>query len=150
MLFAFFLGVLAGVIARRTVPALVGTLVGYATVFYLDNWYWRPFYLPPLRSTTPYFQIGGNFFPTASYSDVSGRIGRFTIAFGLSRRDGQPLVHGDLRRPYGWVAHHVVQWTTYQPASRYVLFQFLEFGYLIVLSGVAVAAAVVLILRRSA
>ena len=82
---------------------------------------------------------------------MSGRIGRFTIAFGFQPGEyGQPLVHGDLRRPYGWVAHHVVQWTTYQPASRYVLFQFLEFGYLIVLSGVAVAAAVVLILRRSA
>jgi hypothetical protein len=44
----------------------------------------------------------------------------------------------------------VVEWMTYQPASRYVLFQFLEFGYLILLSVLLVAAAVVLIRRRPA
>jgi hypothetical protein len=150
MLFAFCLGVLIGVAVRRTVPALAGTLAGYAAVFYLDNSYWRPYYLPPLRSSTPYFRSFGNVWPTAWFADPSGRIYRFTIAYGLSRRDGQPLVHGDLRRPQGWVAHHVVQWTTYQPASRFVPFQVLEFGYLTLLSVALVTAAVMLIRRRSA
>ncbi len=59
--FAFCLGLAFGALFRRTVPALVVTLIGYTAVFYLDNWHLRPFYLPPLRSTVPWNSVSLDF-----------------------------------------------------------------------------------------
>ena len=39
---------------------------------------------------------------------------------------------------------------TYQPASRFGLFQVIEFGWLIVLAAILIAATAVLIRRRAA
>ncbi|HET7013578.1 MAG TPA: ABC transporter permease subunit [Streptosporangiaceae bacterium] len=48
MVLGFSLGVLAGTVARRTVPAVVATIVGYSALFHF--WpSWRPYYLPPVH-----------------------------------------------------------------------------------------------------
>jgi hypothetical protein len=153
--FAFCAGVALGVLTRRTVPALVGTVVGYAAVFYLDNWHLRPFYLPPLRSAVPFRMYG----PAALHHEIGRtanfviferrQIGRFIISSGFLRRNGQPLVDGDLTKSQSWIAHHIVYWTSYQHGSRFVLFQSLELGYLLLLSGLLVLAAMTSIRRRS-
>jgi hypothetical protein len=145
-IFGFSLGVLLGAAARRTVPALVGTLAGYTAVFYLDNWHLRRHYLPPARAAFDW----GTSIPPAVFYPRSG-LGPVHIASGLSLPDGKPVTAAELAKPNTWLlAHDVRLWVTFQPGSRFVPFQFLEFGYLIVLSGLAVAAAVVLIRRRSA
>jgi len=47
-----------------------------------------------------------------------------------------------------WLTQHRIQlWVTYQPASRYGLFQAIEFGWLIALSAILIAATVALIRR---
>jgi hypothetical protein len=46
--------------------------------------------------------------------------------------------------------HHIQLWVTYQPGSRYGLFQVIEFGWLIALSAILIAATIVLIRRRAA
>ncbi|HEX9030516.1 MAG TPA: hypothetical protein VF834_01640 [Streptosporangiaceae bacterium] len=46
--------------------------------------------------------------------------------------------------------HHIGIWTTYQPGSRYGLFEVIEFGWLAVLSVILVATAVVLVRRGAA
>ena len=42
-----------------------------------------------------------------------------------------------------------IQWTTYQPASRYWHFQFIKAGWLLVLSLLLLAATVWLVRRRA-
>ncbi len=145
--FALCLGVALGALFRRTVPAVAGTLIGYAAVFYLDNYKLRPFYLPPLRSTVPWAStdLGLGF--------STGHIGRYVIDSGIIGPGGKQISYFAPGQRAGWVnfaGKHVAQWMTYQPASRYHLFQVLEFGYLMLLSAALVAAAVVLIRRRSA
>ena len=50
-----------------------------------------------------------------------------------------------------WLArHHIQLWVTYQPGSRYGLFQLIEFGWLIVLAAILITATAVLIRRRAA
>jgi hypothetical protein len=66
--FGFSLGVLIGAITRRTVPALIGTLAGYALVFYLKAFdqlpgnglsgFWTRF---PFRFGDGYSQYPGEF-----------------------------------------------------------------------------------------
>lgn len=147
--FAFCLGLAFGALFRRTVPALVVTLIGYTAVFYLDNWHLRPFYLPPLRSTVPWNSVSLDFGSGFSRD----HIGRVIIDSGIIGPGGKPISYFAPGKRSGWVdftSNHVLQWTTYQPASRFLLFQVLEFGYLTLLSAVLVTAAVGLIRRRSA
>jgi hypothetical protein len=65
--------------------------------------------------------------------------------------DGRPIGYFDQVRRDSWFpAHHIKLWTSYQPANRFGLFQFIEISWLVVLSALLVAAAVTLIRRRSA
>ncbi len=53
-LFAFTLGVCMGTIVRKTLPAMALTLVIFVIVRVLIEVFWRPYFLPPLISLTPY------------------------------------------------------------------------------------------------
>jgi hypothetical protein len=142
--FAFCLGVALGAFVRRTVPALVGTLIGYVAVFYLDNWHLRMFYLPPLRSVVSWNSVDFGF--------RQDHVGNYVIDSGIVGPGGKLISYYTPGKLFGWTnfaAKHAAQWTTYQPASRFVLFQVLELGYLTLLSAALVTAAVLVIRRRS-
>jgi hypothetical protein len=47
------------------------------------------------------------------------------------------------------VQHGYTQWTSYQPASRFWLFQWIEGGWLLALSVLLIAAAIGLVRRRA-
>jgi hypothetical protein len=68
--------------------------------------------------------------------------------------DGHPLSNAEqtgLLRPAAWMRlHHIVMWITYQPASRYHTFQAIELGWLLAVSALLVAAAILVIRRRPA
>lgn len=53
-LFAFALGTTAGLILRRTLPAMAVTLFGFIGMRYVVEDYLRPHYLSPLKTTTPF------------------------------------------------------------------------------------------------
>ncbi len=53
-LFAFTLGVCMGTIVKKTVPAMALTLVIFVIVRILIEIFWRPYFLPPLVSLTPF------------------------------------------------------------------------------------------------
>lgn len=53
-LFAFTLGVCMGTIVKKTVPAMALTLVIFVIVRILIEVFWRPYFLPPLVSLTPF------------------------------------------------------------------------------------------------
>jgi hypothetical protein len=145
MVFGFSLGVLLGALTRRTVPALVGTLIGYLTVFGLVNLKLRGYYLPPDH------EIGGasQGFPVVNAISANG-FGGIVISDGPILPNGQPVPQAELNSNAWLKAHHVLDYLAYQPGSRYVPFQFLEFGYLVALSVLMIAVSAVLIRRRRA
>ncbi len=149
---AFALGVLLGVVLRRTVPAMVATVAGYAALWYEVTAFWRRAYLLPLvmpgPRVTPSLQDG--IFATY-FSTGRGQFPPDILGTTLGWPDGRPLGNAAYARGLPWlIAHHVRWWTTYQPGSRYLPFQLIEFGWLIALAAVLVGVAIVVIRRRPA
>jgi hypothetical protein len=65
--------------------------------------------------------------------------------------DGRLLSASQLDHLPAWFRlHHIQVWLTYQPGSRFLPFQFIEFSWLIALSAILIGAALVLIRRRAA
>ncbi len=150
LVFGFGLGVFLGVAIRRTLPAMAATFVCYAAVLYPVVLFWRPHYLPPLHQAggDPTFSAGGGY----GYS-LGGSTGARpdVLSAALGWPDGRLLTTGELRHPAAWFRlHHIQIWVTYQPGTRLGLFHLIEFGWLIALSAVLIAATVLLIKRRPA
>jgi len=149
---SFSLGLLLGAAIRRTVPAMAATLGCYAALLTATSLWWRLAYLPPLRRALPHTPIesGGSFGYGVSFSRGSGP-GPDILGTRLGWPDGRLLSGSQLNHPAAWFReHHIAVWMTYQPSSRYATFQFIEFGWLMVLSVILIAATVILIRRRAA
>jgi ABC-2 family transporter protein len=151
---AFAIGVLAGMLIRRAVPAIAATLAAYAGLAFATGLWLREHYLTPLVTRNPN--------PPGSGWAISGwytKGGRF--AFGdhgsgvvsVARR----LCSGHCRTRSGagsfqqlLARHGYTHWISYQPGSRFWPFQWIEGGWLLVLSLLLMGAAVWLVRRRAA
>jgi hypothetical protein len=153
---AFAIGALAGVLIRRVVPAIVATLAAYAGLAFAAAGFLREHYLTPLVTTSINFNLPGT--GTAwVISQWSTKDGRFAFA-------GNPpsslvnqfcsSVPADKAGPLGFAPclaqHGYTQWTSYQPASRFWPFQWIEGGWLLALSALLIAATIWLVHRRAA
>jgi hypothetical protein len=151
---AFSIAALAGMLIRRVVPAIVATLAGYAGLAFATAGLLREHYLTPLVTSS-------NFLPGAStawiISQWSTKDGRF--AFTGNPPDSLvnqfcSSVPPDKIGPLGFAPclaqHGYTQWTSYQPASRFWPFQWIEGGWLLALSALLIAATVWLVQRRAA
>lgn len=149
----FTLGVFFGAVIRRTVAAMAATLVGYLPLMYPAAANWRPVYLPPLHEAglDPTFNAGGGVGWGLYLGKHSGP-GPDILSSAPGWPDGRLLSAWQLRHhsPAWFRLHHIQVWLTYQPGSRFLPFQFIEFGWLIVLSAILIGAALVLIRRRAA
>jgi hypothetical protein len=146
--FAFALGLFLGVTIRRTLPAMAATFTCYGALFYAVSGSWRTHYLPPLRrALAVQFQAGGSGFSSGVWWSGHPLI----MSQALGWPDGRLLRDAEQLRPAAWLnLHHIVMWVTYQPASRYHEFQFIELGWLIAASVLLLVATTVLIRRRPA
>jgi ABC-2 family transporter protein len=200
-LFAVTLGVVIGLLVRRTVPAMALTFAAFAGVRILFTDYVRPRFASPLRYTTGFvapFQSSSGGAPTAIVkggpnssawvlSDTTlNSSGKVIGANGGIGPNGEFNVHsiGPHRDAFGGLgicpnrfpsppAHlagqhinigpdpvmmkamltcinsfHLQSIFTYQPASRYWMFQWYEVGSYIVLSAVLASLAVWWVRRR--
>jgi hypothetical protein len=157
---AFSIGVLAGAAIRRTVPAMAVTLVSYAVLQTVTALWWRMAYLPPLRRVVPHarimpgfdFSVRGGYYPSYGRSFGPGHgPGRNILRTWTAWPDGRVLSNSELVRSAAWFRdHHIRVWMSYQPGSRYGIFQYIEFGWLIALAALLIAAAVLVIRGRSA
>jgi hypothetical protein len=150
MVLGFSLGVFFGSAIRRTVPAMAATFGCYLVLLYQVSASWRLHYLAPLRvaGTQPTFSAGGGYGWGFMYSQ--GR-GPDVLSSALGWPDGRLLSNAQLNHPAAWFRlHHIQVWVTYQPGSRYQLFQLIEFGWLTALSAVLIAATLVMVRRRAA
>ena len=141
---------------RRVVPAIVATLAAYAGLAFATAGLLREHYLTPLVTTS--LNLPGT--STAwIISQWSTKDGRFAFAgdpplnllnqFCSSNpawKDGPPgEAFAQCLAPHGYT-----QWISYQPASRFWLFQWIEGGWLLALSVLLTAVTVWLVRRRVA
>jgi hypothetical protein len=125
--FAFALGVLAGIVSRRTLTAMAVTLVGYVAVRLSFAFWIRPHLLAPLTMTEPLDQ------PKLLMDGPGAQAGRWIISQNLTDPSGAAVDSLRVRGDDACTAtrsclsgYHVT--TVYQPAGRYWTFQWLETG----------------------
>lgn len=133
---AFAIGASAGVLIRKVVPAIAAAMATWAGLLLATILYLRPHYQSPLTAR------GGQGAPGASPWLISQW---WTGPDGKTITSEQQIIAliNHPRRGY-------TQWTTYQPETRYWHFQFIEAGWLLVLSLLLIAATIWLVRRRSA
>jgi hypothetical protein len=138
-IFAVALGVFAGTVWPKMLPAMAATLVGFLGLRIVLTVLARPHYLAPLTRT--YSIIGGSGRPTQS-------VGDWIIDRGVRDASGKlvqpnaeivcpPGGQGPAGRPCGadlGLGPGAYNWQLYQPGSRYWLFQSIETGIFAVLA----------------
>jgi hypothetical protein len=154
---AYCLGVLAGLVLRRVVPALAVTLVVWTGLQYLASQL-RQHYLAPLR--TPSLHLSNHSLPVDQWWTQGGvRVGNDRINQALQAIGVESVGNGQgFRAHVGTgpqdpiqylVQHGFTQWTSYQPDRRYWPFQGIELGWLALLSAVLLGLAVWRVRRRA-
>ncbi len=132
-------GVTAGVLIRRTLPAMAVTLAGFAFVQLAWPSWVRPHLIPPVRATAA---VGANPLNTAVLTHNGGLIvpvtnlpGAWIVSNQTITTAGHVFVlpdvracaSGTARQCNAWLAtQHLRRQITYQPASRYWAFQWYE------------------------
>jgi hypothetical protein len=167
-LFAMALGLCAGALLRRTMPALAVTLTGFIVVRAAVTLWLRPHYMSAVTVT---YKLLAGYIPAGSY---------WQLAQGIRNPAGQLVAQPDGLAmdgvPAGWLPRACVAsvsgggrppsgagrptaacrqaldafhgFITYQPASRYWAFQGIETGIFVALAAALVAATAVVVLRR--
>jgi hypothetical protein len=164
--FAVALGIAAGALLRRTLPAMAITLVGFTVVRLLISEDFRSHYLTAVTRTFGFFHAPPQ--PTGSYwlvsSGLIGPRGPVPTPSGITLRiDGvginpaalpdtcRSLVFQHSRNIFSCLAAHGYHaFISYQPASRYWAFQGIETGIFVLLAAALVAVAAIVVLRRDA
>ena len=176
-LFAMALGITAGALARRTLPAIGITLAGFIAVRFVVFGWVRPHLM---SAVTTYFPLNVGFTPAGSF---------WQLAAGYVGADGQPItipqstngqvlntaiggipvtslpapcqaLAGSGNTPFTRAsehavlacaqAHHIRAFLTYQPAGRYWAFQGIETGIFVLLAAALLAVAFAAVTRRDA
>jgi hypothetical protein len=155
--FALALGVLAGVVLRRTVLAMVATLAGFAAVrFPVESWL-RQHYQHPLTAIDDPFgrKVGaahaGDWVLHSEFVDRAGHAlstaqAKALANAGASAGGGNVKIHvgfGQYLQSRGYRLE-----TVYQPASRFWHFQVVEASLFLALALIAIAIALWQLRRR--
>jgi hypothetical protein len=146
-LYALAIGVLAGLVFRRTVAAMTATLVVFAATRLIVFEFLRPRFLAPLHRIV----IG-----TDSVPQVGGWVLSDTLVDGAGRRitagrEDLAVLHAQHAGVDPQTYLVTLGWkrvVAYQPASRFWTFQLIEAGIFVALA-VAVVLATVWLVRRT-
>ena len=149
-LFSAALGLAAGVLWRRTLPAMATTVGVFIALRVIVDSFVRQHYMAPLKQVTSMSGPGDGL-----------PVGSWVISSELSR-NGQVFT-GPVHAPATCVgagsrqamdacmnAHGYRIQTTYQPASRFWTFQWIEFGLYASLAVLLLVTAMVVLKRRDA
>ncbi|HTW03368.1 MAG TPA: hypothetical protein VMF87_23915 [Streptosporangiaceae bacterium] len=160
-IFAMALGICAGALLRRTLPALAVTLAGFAALRLLTALWLRLHYMTPV---TVYYKLtAATFTPSGSFLGINqgwvGRNGRPPVAGpGNYGFDGEPVpavcqkfMAGANPNPLPCLAAHGYRgYVTYQPASRFWAFQGIETGIYVLLAAALLGVTFWVLKRRDA
>jgi ABC-type transport system involved in multi-copper enzyme maturation permease subunit len=161
--FAMALGIAAGALFRRTLPAIAVTLGGFIGVRLLFDSI-RQYYM---TAVTTYTSMTSNFNPNGAWQLASGMVGPNGQQLAQNFNDGavfngvpisslpkacQGLANLSNSGPASQclAARGYRAYLTYQPASRYWPFQGIETGIFVALAAVLIAITFVIISRRDA
>jgi hypothetical protein len=150
-LFAFALGTTAGVLIRRTLPAMATTLALFTAARIVWPLYIRAYLIPPVHltaqvATLPYDWVGVNNGPNSPMLVHVSKPGTWVLSDRTVNATGHQVLGGTLfrlcpatttdgatkRAPDSCFVHHMVQLgynrsvLTYQPASRFWPLQWVE------------------------
>jgi len=176
-LVAFAIGVLAGVLIRRVVPAMFATLAAWSGLAVVTGVYLRPHYEAPVVTSgfklpaaawviSQRWTLHGKPVSLSAVSHVLHKLGAIEVApgvfgappsgsgqtgggFGQTASQGSPASRSVNPVPY-LVHHGYAQLTTYQPTSRFWPFQWIEGGCLLALSLLLIATTIWLVRRHAA
>jgi len=127
ILCAFGFAVLAGLLIRRSIPAMVAAFIPWLTIRLVIEFVFRDHFLAPLTTAmSPSCHTAGCGNGISSVPQSTGRIGDLVLGF----------------KPGNLVA--------YQPSDRFWPFQFIEAGIFVVLTAAALGATILLLRRRAA
>ena len=152
---AFAVGALAGVLIRRVVPTIVTTLAVYAGLAFATGGWLRMHYVTPL--VTKGLNVPGSARIVSQWGSRGGRVvftgpptfpiyQQYCPAAAGAGKGGGPSSGNPLQC---LVQHGFTFWTSYQPASRFWVFQWIEGGWLLALSVLLIAVTVWLVRRRA-
>jgi hypothetical protein len=160
--FAFVLGVAAGVLIRRTVPAMAATLAGFAAVQFAWPAWIRPHLITPVHTILALnpanvFQVkgvGNNM--TISALPTFAQQGAWVLSSQVVNQAGRPARIAPRPVCFGnnfaacqaWIGRlHLRQVISYEPASRFWAFQWTETAIFVALA-VALAGFCACWIRR--
>ena len=153
--FAVALGIAAGALLRRVLPAMAATFTVFTGLRFLIAEYARPHYLAPVSRSLPPFS--GNAAPHGALVLSNATLGpdgrNYTAGLGFQQvppacRGYGPQASGQQNSclaTHGFHTHIL-----YQPASRFWAFQGIETGLFLVLAAALIAVAYRMILTRDA
>lgn len=160
-LLAFALGVLAGTVLQRVVPAMAVTLLGYAAIRFPVEFVLRPRYLPAIRlwgvpftDSQPlprdaWWLSQGAVAPGGHSVLTGAQFDQLQHSAAIALRAGSSSPSDYLAELNQWLAAHgYTQVFTYQPAGRFWIFQGIEGALCLVLALAATAVAWRLALRK--
>ena len=158
---AFAIGALAGMLIRRVVPAIAASLAVYAGLAFAVGGFLREHYLTPLVTTS--LNLPGSAWVLGQWWTKGGAtLSQATMVQVMDpvfARNMPAVPSGDvhlckqqaLASTMEYLTQHgYTYWTRYQPGSRFWPFQWIEGGWLLVLSVLLIAATVWLVRRRAA
>ena len=149
---AFAIGAIAGVLIRRTVPAMAASLAVWAGLDLGTALFLRKHYQAPLvtKGSPSYIDppwVVGQWYIGPNGTQVSQQTIRNVVAHAPASVQNSP--NPNAATAY-LTAHHYTQWSVYQPESRFWHFQLIEGGWLLALSLILLAATVWLVRRKAA
>jgi hypothetical protein len=161
-LFAVALGIAAGAVLRRTLPAMALTIAGFIAVRVVIYQWVRPHYMSAI---TRVYSLTGNFTP----GGASWQVAQGVVSPGgqlIYPHDGPDIAnvplnyvpascqallrHGDQPAQSCVQAAGFRNFVVYQPASRYWPFQGIETGIFVLLAAAAIAVMFAILRRRDA
>jgi len=155
---AFSIGALAGMLIRRVVPAIAATLAVYAGLAFATGGFLRQQYLAPLVTRNP--NVPGSAWIYGQWWTKGGTtLGQAALrqVFNTAWPQVAPVITNISQKYSAYLSvvayltrHGYTQWTSYQPASRFWPFQWIEGGWLLALSVLLIAATVWLVGQRAA
>ena len=153
---AFAIGALAGMLIRKVVPAIVATLVAYAGLAIATGAWLREHYFAPI--VTRSLNVPSSVWIVSQNWTKGGQAVSQTVLYQVlqgapaqvaGKGGGGPNLHALVAWQY-LVQRGYIQVTSYQPATRFWAFQWVEAGWLLGLSVLLIAVTVWLVRRRAA
>ncbi|HEY2299961.1 MAG TPA: ABC transporter permease [Jatrophihabitans sp.] len=146
-LFASALGLAAGVLWGRALPAMATTIGGFVAVRLIVELWARPHYLEPITRILSFAKSDG--IPNGA-SAISTEVTRYGHVVSGPMPAPAQCISATSRPEMNECMHRLgyAIRATYQPAGRFWTFQWIEFGIFAGLAAVLTAVGVIAVLRR--